>query len=208
MMNSKRMFFVLLGVIGLLVIAAIAILVFGNNKLQEQSDKLNELRIERRTLEEQQTSLARAQADIETYSELEEIAKTVVPQDKDQARAVREIITMAEESGIAIQSINFPASELGSGSGSRGDSGSDSSVLTQATPVDGIDGVYSLEMRVNPDSNTPITYNQLIRFLERLENNRRTSSVSRVRIDPDREQDQETSFVNFQLTLNIYLKPE
>ena len=47
------------------------------------------------------------------YSPLEKIAKIVVPQDKDQAKAVLEIVKIAGESGIKPTAINFPVSTLG-----------------------------------------------------------------------------------------------
>ncbi len=207
------MFFVLIGVVALLGVLAVVILIYGNNKLQSQSDTLTELRLEDRLLEEQQTALTRAKADIETYSELENVAKSVVPQDKDQARAVREIIQLAGENGIPIRSITFPASNLGSqptsrGGGTPSSGASQNPALTQAKPVDDIPGVYSLEMNILPPDGAPIQYNQFIQFLESLENNRRTASVSRVRIDPARSEDgAQSGFITFRLTINIYIKP-
>lgn len=218
-MNSKKMFFVMIGLIVLLGIGIIATIVIGNNTLKSKADRLAELKLEEQILEEQQTALTRATREIEQYAELEQIAKSVVPQDKDQARAVREIVKIAAQEGIAINSISFPSSNLGSRTAPQAqtpsDEGDESSEspstpsappVSQAEPVQGVPGVYSLEMTIVPNADVPVTYYQFLDFLERLENNRRTAQVTSVQVSP-RNFNQENPLVNFTLTLNIFVKP-
>ena len=223
-MNSKRMYFVLLGCTVLLGLGIIASVVVGNIYLEKQSKKLNDLKVQDRVIEEQQTALKQANKDIAKYADLEKIAKSVVPQDKDQAKAVLEIIQIAKESGITIKSITFPSSNLGakaapstntqSGDSSTKNSGDSTATpsapaappISQAKPLDGIKGVYSLEMNIVPDDTHPTTYYQLLDFLSRLENNRRTAQVTQIKITPFTSNKQ-NPILTFTLTINIFVKP-
>lgn len=211
-MTSKKIYYFMLAVVGVLFITAVAIFILGNSSLKQSSKKLIDLKLQNKLLEEQQTALIRAKKDIAQYADLEKVAKTVVPQDKDQARAVREIISIAQQSNIGISGISFPSSSLGSKTASGGSASSTSSAakspLSQAKPVDGIPGIYSLEMTITPDTTNgpPISYYQFLGFLRRLENNRRTAQVSQIKIDP-LSTDRRNPYISFVLTINIFVKP-
>src|SRR5687768_1157453 len=109
-MNSKRFFYVLLGCLIVLIGLGIGTTMYGSKSLKESAKTLNDLKVETNVIDEQQNSLARAKRDIQKYAELEKIAKTIVPQEKDQARTVREIIKLAGEAGVPITSVDFPVS--------------------------------------------------------------------------------------------------
>lgn len=203
----------MIGLCGLLCLAVIGILVVGDSMLKKQATKLTELKLEDHLLDEQQAALSQATKDIAEYEELEQVAKTVVPQDKDQARAVREIIALARESGIPISTISFPASSLGSKptqpkttEGEAKPSTSAPSPITQAKPVEGVSGVYALEMIITPNAEARISYYQLLEFLKRLENNRRTAQVTSVKVTPVTAE-AANPFITFTLTINIFVKP-
>lgn len=203
-MTPKKVFYAMTG--SLVVVAGLlgATVYFGNQSLQTEADKLVDLKAINETLEAQQTNLLKAQRDIQKYSDIEEITQSIVPQDKDQARAVREMVTLAGESGFELQSVTFPSSNLGSTQNSGSNKKSNqSSGISQAVPVPGINGVYSLEATLQPKDN--ITYPQFLTFLKKLENNRRTSQVSRVRIAP--ADDSNRDLISFTLTIKLFLKP-
>lgn len=213
-MSSKKVFFGMIGLLVILVGAAVGLMVLGDQVLGRESKKLVELRLEEHLLDQQQASLIKAQKDITQYEDLEKTVKAVVPQDKDQARAVREIVRIAGESGIKISSIDFASSNLGekskSSGGSEGAEGekqpTKKAPISQAEEVDGIDGVYSLEMNIVPDSGKPVSYYKFLEFLAKLENNRRTAQVVSVKIEPVGDSDINPS-VTFALTINIFVKP-
>lgn len=206
-MNSKRVLFLMIGLVVLLAGAGAASVFFGNSMLSKQGKKLLELRLEDRVIEEQQAALIAANKEIDQYADLEKIAKTVVPQDKDQARTVREINKIAEESGIKLKSVTFPASNLGQAVATPTQAESENSTtpaqppLTQVKPVEGIPGVYALEIVISPIDVQPVSYNKFIDFLERLEKNRRTAHVDKIAITPV------GNAISFTLTLNAYVKP-
>jgi hypothetical protein len=205
-MSSKKFFYVMIGVTTVLAFGIFASAFVGNSLLQKQSHKLANLKLDSVSLDEQQTALIQANKDVSKYSELENIAKSVVPQDKDQAEAVREIVKIADDSGIKLANISFPASTLGQTPGASGSSSTSagSGKVTQVSPVKDIPGVYSMNINIQQDTAAPVSYSSLINFLSRLEQNRRTSQVTSVTVQPlasDRTK------LNFTLVVEVYIKP-
>lgn len=205
-MTSKKMFFAMLAGIVIAGLVLVGTVIVGDQLLQKQSAKLADLKVQNAVVDQQQTALSKAKKDLQTYAELNTIAKQIVPQDKDQARAVREIITIAEQSGVHVTSISFPASNLGQSSAkSSGDSTKPkTSPLSQVKPVDGIKDVYQLDVTVGTDTSQPIRYSQLIDFLARLEQNRRTAQITNLTIQPDKD---DRNFLTFNIQLTVYIKP-
>lgn len=211
-MTPKRAFFITLGLLVLVGALTITGVVLGTSMLKKKSAELVELKLQDQLIEEQQTALIQAGKDIEKYQELETIAKTIVPQDKDQAKTVREIITLADQSSVKINSITFPDSTLGtkqatpapstSGDGSTTAPKVQTPAISQVKPVDGITGLYQLEVTIAADQ-VAATYNQLIDFLSRLEQNRRTAQVTSISINPGANR----NLVEFDLTMNVFVKP-
>lgn len=171
-----------------------------NALLSQKSAELSKAKAESQVADELQQSLKKSKADIAKYAELNSIAKTVVPQDKDQAQAVSEIVKIAADSGIPnLSSISFPASTLGGVGSARS-----SATLTQLTPVKGIPGVYELPITITQDGNSYVSYDSFLTFLRKLENNRRTAQVSSINIQPDAK---DPNQIRFTLIVNEYIKP-
>lgn len=219
-MTGRRAF---LGMIGAFVLSfglLIGSVAAGNMLLKTRANKLMELKLENRVLDEQQVALTQANKDIQKYAELEKIAKSIVPQDKNQAQTVLEIVSIAKEAGVPISTILFPTSTLGQTStpSSSGTSSSTNSSanntsttpaapktsVTQVTPVSGMTGVYQMEITVQSDTNQPVRYSALIDFLSKLENNRRTAQVSNLTITPSQK---DVTRITFTLGINVFIKP-
>ncbi len=220
-MNAKRAFYGLIIVSFLLCGLIISTAVLGNIVFKKQFEKLSQLKARNQVLEQQSLSLIKAKQDVEQYSELNDITKQIVPQDKDQASTVLEINRIAQESGIRLSSISFEPSTLGDSrpvtptpsSNSEGSSSTPeqaatspsvtSKALTQVQPVPGIPGVYSLGIIIQTDENDAVSYDRFLTFLEKLESNRRTAHVSRISITPENG----GVDVTFSLTLNAFVRP-
>jgi hypothetical protein len=180
--------------------------------LSKRANSLTAQKAKSKALEQQAEGLAKAKQDIEKYTDLEKITRSIVPEDKSQAEAVGEIVKIAGQNGVSIASITFPASTLGAGpvsttpSATPAPSPADSSKksLSQLQAVKNIPGVYQLQIVVNSDTNKPVLYDKFITFLSALENNRRTAQVSSITIQP---QPTNPKFLTFTLTLNGYIKP-
>lgn len=195
-MDTKKLNYLLIASTAILALALVGSGIVANRVLTAKSSQLSKLKAESQVTSDLQGVIKKDKADIAKYSNLNTIAESVVPQDKDQAQTVSEIVKIANESGIAkISSITFPASTLGSPG---------SSVLTQVTSVPGIPGVYLLPITITQDTSSAIPYSRFITFLQKLENNRRTSQVSAINIQPDSKVSQNISFT---LTVNEYIKP-
>jgi len=217
-MSSKRLYYLLIGLITVLFVGLLAGTYGANSLLSNQADKLTALKAKSMALTEEQLTLNEAKKDVQKYASLEQIAQTVVPEDKDQAEAVREITNIAAASGVSLASINFPASTLGtstdvtstSSTGAAATAPAISSAnsptdrLSQLVPVKDIPGVYELQITVAGDPNKPVAYNQFLDFLTALEYNRRTAQVSTITLAPSATND---SLLTFSLTLNEYIKP-
>lgn len=201
-MTSKKLYFVLIAAVVLATLGLFAVGYGANVLLQSEAKKLAAAKANSAALETQKIELAKNKSDITKYSELSKIAEAVVPQDKDQAQAVREIVNIANQSGIRqLSSITFPTSTLGTklpGAAAAGGG------LTQVTPVKGIQGVYGLQLTVTLDAANQVPYNTFIAFLSKLEQNRRTAQVSSVTVTPDTRN---PNMVSFTLIIDEYIKP-
>lgn len=222
-MSAKKVFYGLVVVIFLLCGFILGTTVLGNTVFKKQFEKLIDLKARNQVLEQQSLSLIKAKQDVEKYSELNDTASEIVPQDKDQARTVIEINRIAQESGIRLSSITFEPSTLGDrrpAASPPSDSTEDSSdsstapdqaatseatnkALTQVQPVAGIPGVYSLGIIVQTDETDSVSYEKFLTFLEKLESNRRTAHVSRISVKPTNG----GADVTFSLTLNAFVRP-
>jgi len=109
-MNNKRVYYGMLGLVVVLVVVNFGAVYLGNTLLQKKSKELLEVKLDSQVLEGQQDSINQAKQDIDKYSELYKLANAIVPQDKDQAKAVREIVNIASANGVSLSTISFPAS--------------------------------------------------------------------------------------------------
>lgn len=217
-MNSKRFRLVLVGIFLLLCVGFIGTAYMGLSMLSAKSNQMVDLKIKNKTAEAQLDNLQASKNDIAKYGFFQSVANSVIPNDKDQAQAVLEIYQIAQQSGIAIQSITFPSSSLGGKAQAASPSSTSVSLsgptptptstgISQASPVSGVPGLYSLQLTITPQTGTnvpasqQVTYAKMLDFLKRIENNRRTAQISQVVIQPSSGQ------INFSLGLNIFIKP-
>jgi hypothetical protein len=193
-MDSRKVYF---GFIGLLILLGIGFLFSvkeANALLEDRSRTLVSLKAESQATADQQAQLDTDKAEIAKYADLNTIAESVVPQDKDQAEAVQEIVNLAAASGITkLGSISFPASTLGISKG-----------LSQVTSVKGIPGVYDLQITITQGSTSLVPYNSFITFLSKIEQNRRTAEVSSINVQPDQAN---PGMVSFTLVVDEFIKP-
>lgn len=220
-MDSKRLRLVLQILLGVGAIFFVIFIVTGSSLLNSKSEEVIKLKLKDKTAEAQLSSLAGAKKDLETYGYFKDIARSVIPNDKNQAQAVLDIFQLANEAGLSISSVTFPTSSLGTSASKSTDSStqtdakaaSNKTVLSQAKPVEGIPGLYSIELTISSETGTQVpadkqaTYLKLLNFLKKLENNRRTAQITQVNIQPASDEAGPSGTVNFTLTINIFIKP-
>lgn len=211
--SARQLRFLLLGLLGLAIVTFLAILFLGMGTLSKKSSDMVDLKLKSKTLDAQLTSLGVAKKQVEQYSYFNDVARTVLPTDKDQAKAVLAVFQLAKESGIAVASVTFPTSNLGGGAGSASATGSASSAVSQARPVEGIKGLYSLQLTIAPDialtvpADKVATYPKFLDFLRKIERDRRTAQITEVSIQPRNEPSLPGQAINFTLIINVFMRP-
>lgn len=204
-MTSKQLTYLLFGILGAICLAIVCGAYSINSLLQGRSDTLSALKSKSDDISNQQLQVLTDQQSLKKYADLNTIAQTVVPQDKNSDIVVRQIINLAAQSGISnlAGGITFPSSSLGSSTSTTGaNPNSSQNKLTQLTKVKGISGVYDLPITVQ-QSDT-VSYSHFITFLRKLQQNRRTANISSVSITPDTKN---PSQVTFSLVIDEYIKP-
>jgi hypothetical protein len=219
LMNPKRFFYIMVGVFTLSLIGGGAMLYFANSLLVKRSGSVVDLKLQSAEVEAQLTAYQAAKKDVQNYSYLNDIINSALPQDKDQARSVREIFLLAKAAGITLKSVQFPTSTLGAVTAPVPAAGattpppvvttpSPQATITQAKPVSGLNGIYSIETIITPyadGKNYKVTYAQLISFLQKIESNRRAMQVASIQLNPLGQNT--TDSISFALTLNLFIRP-
>ena len=217
-MNPKRFYYVMTTTFIISILGGCAMLYFANTILIKRSASVVDLKLESAEVEAQLSAYQAAKKDVQSYAYLNDIINSALPQDKDQARTVREIFQLASLSGITIKSIQFPSSTLGAAASSPTTGATTTpsttptppktSPVTQAKPVTGLNGIYSVETLVTPyadDKNYKVTYSQLITFLQKIESNRRAMQVANIQLNPLGQNSSDS--ISFTLILNIFIRP-
>jgi hypothetical protein len=193
-MDSRKVYFGFIGLLVLLGVGFVFSVKEANTLLEGRSQTLTGLKAESQATADQQAQLDADKAAIAKYTALNKIAESVVPQDKDQAEAVQEIVNLASQSGISkLSSISFPASTLGTTKG-----------ITQVTAVKGIPGVYDLQITITQGNTSLVPYSSFITFLSKLEQNRRTAEVTSINVEPSPTS---PGMVSFTLVVDEFIKP-
>lgn len=199
-MTPKKGFYSLL--IGSFVLIALiaAGYYFTRQQLKSKSTDLSHLKAELDVLDER---IIGAQKAINQYKELsfiDDVASSVLPPDKIQSNLVGELYALSAESSVSIRSLSFQSS------GGQQISDPD---LTQTSPLEGVNGVFSLPIDIDYTSGS---YNSMLIFLEKLESNRRKFQVSRINISPIIETIPGTILTRItgyqgQIQTNVYVRP-
>jgi hypothetical protein len=211
-LDSKKLRLILLGLMAVSVLLFIAIIFIGTSALSSKSQQMVALKVKSQTADLQLSNLEQSKKDVEKYSYFKQVAKTVIPSDKNQAQTVLDIFQIADAAGISIQTITFPSGTLGATAAVAAQdatSASTQTAITQAKPVLGIPGLYSLELTITPQSNKDappdkaVTYSKMLDFLSRIEKDRRTAQISQIDIQPAGG----NQGLSFNLSVNTFIKP-
>lgn len=202
-MNAKKFYITLIVIIVLLVIATAGVFYGANVMLKRSSTKLSQLKVENAVLEQNEKVYQKAKNDLIKYQDLQSAVNEALPKEKDQAKALKELIQIGNTTGVKIEKIEFTDSTLGDKAKSTASTpAAAGSAVTQAKPIAGISGVQGIEMKVTlagANTNTSINYNNFIEFLDLVSNNRRSMQIASLNIQPDLKK--------ADLTINIFVKP-
>lgn len=220
MITAKRFNYIMCGILVLLIGASVALTFYANRWLTTKAQELVGLKLDTAALEAKQDMNQKAAEELEKYSGAANIVEKVVPKSKDQAKAVAELLEIGRENDFSINSITFPASDLGStsqkpvaGTTGQATAAPSSSAISQAKPVEGIPNVLGIEVALGqftgPDtiSGNGISFTQLIGFLESIEKNRRTMQIKSLSVTPLTTTSGKLPGYSLTVTINIFVKP-
>lgn len=202
-MSSKRLFFVFIILVSGFLLLGGVIVSKSSSILGSEGEKLMSLKVEDKVLDMRLADLMKAKKNIDKYSELADITKQIVPEDKNQASVIAEIPLMAKMNGITISSIDFPQSSLGSKQKKSAKTKTDTS-KSQLVELPELKGVYVMSIDIGIAGDKPVTYDQILSFLKTLESNRKTAQVTNISISPNKR----SGFFDLQISIDTYVRPE
>lgn len=203
-MNNKKLFIVFIAIIICVISLGALTLIKATSALESEGSKLMDVKIEDEIMERRIKDLAKAKKDVARYSELSDISKQVVPEEKNQASLIAELSSMANQCKIKLGTIDFPKSSLGSIQKKNSKTKTDTS-KSQLFEIPEMKGVYAMEIGMKNHSNSPVSYDQILQFLKILENNRKTSQVTNISITPKEDN---KNLYDFHIKINTYIRPE
>lgn len=200
-MTPKKTFFLMLG--GVLVVLGLAGFgyYFTRQQLYDKTASLSKVKADVDAIDDSIEDTKNVLAQYEDLSFIDAIASDVLPPEKVQSDLIEQIYTLANEAGVTLRTINFTSPQ--------GTPTTDPS-LTQTVPLEGVAGVHSLPVSLSYETDN---YSGFIRFLEKLEENRRKLQVGRLGINPVKESVEgggsTTRVTGYQgtLELNVYVRP-
>lgn len=219
MITAKRLTYIMYATLALSVISGVVLTVYTNSWLTSKAQSLVVVKLETAALEEKQRVNQKAASELEKYESTRETLDKIVPKSKDQAKAIGEILTIANEVNVNINTISFPASELGTSvvksvPGTTPTTSAAASTVTQAKAVENIPGLLGIEVtlsQIDRKGGAPgsgMTYSQLLDFLRSLEKNRRTMQIKTIQVQPLKVTGSSTiNGYSLTLTMNIFVKP-
>lgn len=187
-LTSQNAFYLLLAVLIISIVAVIFMLKWANGQLEAKSNAIAEKR-EQSAMLERQTEQARLyKTELEELGDLTEVVDTILPESKSQENVVGELVDIAAKRGLKLENIAF--------AGSADEKNPETS---QTEKVKELPGVFALKVETQIVTN----YENVLQFLEDLENNRRQFEVTSLAIEPKEDG------VNFTASLSIstYIKP-
>lgn len=201
MNSAKKVYYLLIA--GFLVLTAgiFAMLYFSKNFLSAAEDELIAAKLEIIKQEEIESTYRENINNLEKYSETAGVLEEVIPKEKDQARAVREIDAIAKQNGMAINTLTFPSSDLNKTTPAGGTAATPTTAVSQAKPVKGLNGVLGIDVNVElrSQNESPISTDQLLSMLRAIENNRRNMRVTSINFNAGDQ--------TVDIKLTIFVKP-
>lgn len=204
MNNAKKMYFILIAVLVLMGVAIMSMLYLSRDYMASSEKELVAAKLEIIKLNATEEVYTENINNLKKYGNMADILKQVVPSEKDQAKAVRELNQIMVENGFKINTIAFQSSQLNKKTTVV--KNPDPAVVaapsvSQAKPVKGLQGVMAMDVNVQITSHdeSPVTTNQILGMLHQIENNRRNMRVSSINFNAGEE--------SVSIKLKLFIKP-
>ena len=221
-MSAKKVHkYLLLLFVGGLVLSG-WIVHYANTQLALTSSALTSLRTDIANLEHKREGLQKAKVILNDNSHTLDTLSKVIPEDKDQARIVEEIYSIASKAGVNIESVGFPASTLGSPAVKAVTPTVDNSTsapktttppknVSQATPLKDIPGVQAIDLSIGAinsktlPAGSGVRYSEMMSFIRQIERNQRAIQITALGIGQGPVVNGEQTFT-LTISLTIFIR--
>jgi len=191
-MTPKKIFYSMCAGLVLTITGVGYSLYLANTQLKQRALDISQLNAEVDTLDTQIDNARTLKSELEDLQEVSRLTSEVLPAEKSQENIVGELVQIATNRNITLNSINF-----------TGGAGGPAGGVTQSEKVDGIPGVFSLKVQTSFES----SYSTILELLRDLENNKRRFEVTDISISPNQTETAGTPLFNASLDIVTYIKP-
>jgi cell division protein FtsB len=193
MTTTKKSFFAILGVIGIIVGGGVGIFSLLDGQMKQLNGEVAKLKADQEAIRSQIDIYASARKKVEELRFVQDLADSVLPPSKEQANVVAELKKFITDSGLQFDSVAFTGdnSKIVGGIGN-----------SQTEQVEGLAGVRILPTSVVIRAGA--TYQQVLKLLETIEQNQRKMQLTEITLVPNDES--ATAFSTITMTVNIYLR--
>lgn len=210
MITPKKIYYLMISLIFITILLIFSSIYLGRQLLLKSQSSLVEAKLYNYTQEKTEEIFRKNQKLLNENADIAQILSNIVPSEKDQARAVRELNAIAEANNLNVVSVSFPRSDLltpAKTTETKTDQSSNDKALdqsksiSQAKPIKGMNGVYSIELttEISSKDGQRIPTDQILSLLQNIENNRRNMRIGSINISSNGE--------TINLKLMIFIKP-
>lgn len=190
-MSPKTVFFGMIGVVIVAILLGVGGFIIGENRIAERVLEVSNLKADQEVVQQEVAVFEDAQSKVEKYSSVLEIADRVLPPSKNQAELIAELKKFANDTSIVIQQISFESGEQ-----------SKNSATSQTTSIEGLTGVLAIPTAITFEPG--LSYQELLNFLKKVEQNQRIMQVKNVSLTPD--QKTPNVLASALIEINVFLK--
>jgi len=192
MTKPRKTFLVMVSALLMTVALTGAGLYFADSYLANQAKSISDLRADDEVLSIDLINSQKMRDDLKRYSYIDTIADEILPNAKNQSKAILLINEMGQEVGVNIDTFTFIAT--------RDDPGD----KTQTEPLEGAPDILVFPVTVKFSG----TYSQLINWLRLAEKNQRKMQVAKIDIIPKTDAEGNIVSSNFSVSIivNAYVE--
>lgn len=189
-MSPKLLYKIMLGVIILFILGFGYLFYILNNGLTSSQNEISKVLAQEKVAQENRKQLKQLQEQFSDISSLRSEIEEVLPSSKKQAEIIAQLVTIANSTGLDLDTLNFDPTQ-----GLPGEL-----TQTQETEYEGI-------VVVPVNFQTTGFYFQLLQFLREIETLQRHVQVEQLGVSSGESEDNTSSKLNFNVKLNVYLQP-
>ncbi len=191
-LSPKQSFYGFCGGIFVTFAATGFIMYWANSQLEARKSQITLKKTESQELDTKITRAKSLREELVTLRDITTVSSEVLPSEKSQENIIGELISIASKRGLSLETIAFEG-----GAAATANANPETS---QAVSIKEVPGVFSLGIQTSIATD----YENILRFLEDIENNKRQIEVTNISITPDPTN---PNLFDAQLKLVTYIQP-